>query len=332
MNSQIRAWAQLVRVPNTLTSCADVLAGLALVVGASNSNSKLIVPLLVVSLASVCFYWAGMVLNDVHDLEKDKLQRRNGPIVDGRISIHTARLTGWGLLIGGWCLALLSRTLVPDSLLDVADAAHFTWMIVPISTALAVGIVAYDSRLKATQLGPWLMGLCRGLNMTLGVSLGTAVLWPSAQAWACILSVVLGHVLFVVGITLAARREGLTQQSWIRMIAAWSTSLLGVAAIATSSVWSSDLFWSPGTEFRLDPRTLFPALVFLLALPWLRRAVLSATIPGVETLVPAIKQAILTIIFFDAAVALQYGGNVPGLIVCSFAIPTLALARIFRMT
>ena len=103
MNISIRAWAQLVRVPNTLTSCADVLAGLALVVGAWNSTPKLLVPLVVVSLASVCFYWAGMVLNDVHDLEKDKLQRRNGPLVDGRISIHAARLAGWGLLAGGWC-------------------------------------------------------------------------------------------------------------------------------------------------------------------------------------------------------------------------------------
>lgn len=332
MSNQIRAWAQLVRVPNTLTSCADALAGLALVVGAWNSSPKLLIPLLVVSLASVCFYWAGMVLNDVHDLEKDKLQRRNGPLVDGRISIDAARLAGWGLLIGGWCLALLARTLVPDSLVDVADAAHFTWMILPVSTALAGCIVAYDSRLKATQLGPWLMGLCRGLNMFLGVSIGTAVLWPSSQAWVCILSVVLGHILFVVGITLAARREGLMQQSWLRMIAAWGTSLLGVAAIATSSVWGSELFGSPGTEFRLEPRSLFPILVLLLALPWLRRAVLSVSNPGVGTLVPAIKQAILTIIFLDAAVALQYGGNVPGLIVCSFAIPTLALARIFRMT
>ena len=332
MNRQIRAWAQLVRVPNTLTSCADVLTGLALVVGAWNSTPKLLVPLLVVSLASVCFYWAGMVLNDVHDLEKDKLQGRNGPLVDGRISIRAARLAGWGLLTGGWCLALLARTFVPDSLVDVADAAHFTWTILPISTALAGCIVAYDSRLKATRLGPWLMGLCRGLNMFLGVSIGTAVLWPSSQAWVCILSVVLGHILFVVGITLAARREGLMQQSYLRMMVAWGTSLLGVAAIAFSSIWGSELFWSPGTEFRLEPRSLFPILVFLLALPWMRRAVLSVTKPDIGALVPAIKQAILTIIFLDAAVALQYGGNVPGLIVCSFAIPTLALARVFRMT
>lgn len=332
MNSQIRAWAQLVRVPNTLTSCADVLAGLAMVVGAWNSAPKLLAPLLVVCLASICYYWAGMVLNDVHDLEKDKLQRRSGPLVDGRISIHAARIAGWGLLLLGWCLALLSRALVPDALVDTADTAHFTWMILPTSTALAVCIVAYDSRLKGTRLGPWLMGICRGLNMALGLSIGTAVLWPSSQAWVSILSVLVGHVLFVVGITLAARREGLMQQSWLRMIAAWGTSLLGIAAIASSSLWGSDLFWSSGAQFRLDPGTLFPVFVFLLALPWLRRAVLSVAKPGVGTLVPAIKQAILTIIFLDAAVALQYGGNVTGLIVCSFAIPTLALARIFRMT
>ena len=328
----MRAWAQLVRVPNTLTSCADVLAGLALVLGAWNLIPGMIAPLVMVSLASVCFYWAGMILNDLHDIEKDKAQRRNGPLVDGRIRLASARMAGWGLLASGLSLAFVSRLLVPDSLIDADVMNRSTWMIIPVSVALALCIVAYDSKLKATRLGPWLMGLCRGLNMLLGVALGTAVVWPVEGLWICILSVLAGHMLFVVGITLAARREGLTHQSPIRMTAAWCTSVAGVVGIATSSLWASGSFWLDVVEFRLNPRTLFPILVGLLALPWLRRAILSVTKPGIKTLVPAIKQAILTIIFLDAAIALQYGGNVPGLIVCSFAIPTLALARLFRMT
>jgi len=47
---------------------------------------------------------------------------------------------------------------------------------------------------------------------------------------------------------------------------------------------------------------------------------------------PAIKQAILSIIFLDAAIALQFGGNLAGMVICGLAIPTLALSRVFRVT
>jgi 4-hydroxybenzoate polyprenyltransferase len=273
-----------------------------------------------------------MVLNDVHDIEQDKAQRRNGPLVDGRIRLRSASIAGWGLLTCGLSLALAARFFVPDSMVDSAKNSHFTWLIAPVGLALALSIVAYDSKLKSTHLGPWIMGLCRGLNIMLGVALGTAIAWPTERSWTCILSAIAGHMLFVVGITLAARREGLMKQSSMRMAAAWFTSVVGIGGIATSSLWGSGLFWQDATEFRLDPFSLFPLLVGLLALPWLRRAMLSITNPGIGTLVPAIKQAILTIIFLDAAIALQFGGNVTGLIVCSFAIPTLALSRVFRMT
>ena len=54
--------------------------------------------------------------------------------------------------------------------------------------------------------------------------------------------------------------------------------------------------------------------------------------PGVGTLVPAIKQAILRIIFLDAAIAVQFGGYLTGILVFGLAIPNFALSRIFRVT
>ena len=321
MHPQLRAWAQLVRVPNTLTACADVLAGFTLVAGAWWQIPGIATSLILVSVASICLYWAGMVLNDVNDVEVDRAQRRNGPLVLGHIPVGRARTAGWVLLISGVALAGLAAFLLPSP-----DSSAPLWIVLLLAALLAIAILAYDSSLKAKPIGPLLMGLCRGLNLLVGVSLGACLNWPAELDWPSIVFATAGHVSFVAGITLAARREGILQQSPVRLLASWSVSFFGVVMIALCSRWSV------GRELRLEPNTLFPLLVGLLALPWLRRAIVSIHAPGIGTLVPAIKQAILTIIFLDAALALQYGGNLPGMIVCGLAIPTLALSRIFRVT
>lgn len=331
MHTRIRAWAQLVRVPNTLTACADVLAGFSIAVGPWFAIDGIAGSLLVMCLASVCFYWAGMVLNDVHDVEADRIQRRKGPLVDGRIEIQTAAIAGWTLLFTGILLAGVSSYLLPDPS-HTPTRNQSKWLVVGIGSLLALVIAAYDSRLKATIFGPLLMGMCRGLNLLLGISLGWCFVWPSDSYWdwdsywIVIAVAVIGHVGFVMGITLAARRESLINQSSTRLAIAWMISFLGIVAISLCPLWARD------RPLRLDPRSLYPILIGLLMLPWLRRAVLSVRDPGVGTLIPAIKQAILSIIFLDAAIALQFAGSTPGMIVCGLAIPTLALARVFRMT
>jgi hypothetical protein len=328
MHPRLRAWAQLVRVPNTLTACADILAGFSIVAGAWSQNNGMWPSMLALSVSSICLYWAGMVLNDVHDLEEDRAQRRKGPLVDQRISLAMATCVGWALLFGGVAMSGLAAYLVPA--FDVGelgnDSGFNKWFVVGAGVLLALTIVAYDSRWKATAAGPFLMGLCRGLNLLMGVLLGASFAWPDSTLWMAVIVAVFGHICFVMGITLAARREAFLQQSTVRLKLAWGTSLVGVVAFATCSMFVS------GQTLRLDPFGAYPFLVGLLSLPWLRRAFLSIRSPAIGTLVPAIKQAILSIIFFDAAMALQFAGNVPGLIVCGLAIPTLFLARVFRMT
>lgn len=325
MHTRIRAWAQLVRVPNTLTACADVLAGFSIAVGPWFAIAGIAVSLLLMCSASVCLYWAGMVLNDVHDIEADRIQRRKGPLVDGRIDVQTAAIAGWMLLLTGVLLAGVSSYLLPDRS-NTSTRNQSIWLVVGIGSLLAMVIAAYDSRLKATLFGPLLMGMCRGLNLLLGISLGWCLVGPRDSDWIVIAVAVFGHVGFVMGITLAARRESLLDQSSTRLAIAWMISVLGIVAISVCPLWAMD------RPLPLDPRSLYPILIGLLMVPWLRRAVLSVRDPGVGTLIPAIKQAILSIIFLDAAIALQFAGSTPGMIVCGLAIPTLALARVFRMT
>jgi 4-hydroxybenzoate polyprenyltransferase len=327
MHPSIRAWAQLVRVPNTLTSCADVIAGFAIAAGAWVQINERAVSvagpaLLAACAGSIALYWAGMVLNDVHDVEADRKQRRNGPLVDGRIQIGTARSAGWLLLMAGIALACLSAYLVPKE----SEGNRGPMLTLATSIVLAGSIVAYDSRLKATRFGPILMGLCRGLNMLIGVFLGASIVWPIGNEWSSLWAVIGGHTAYVIGITLAARREGFMQQSKLRLAWSWGVSMLGVVVIGTCC------WWSLPRPFYLDPISWFPGLIAILMFPWIRRVYVSIASPGVGTLVPAIKQAILSIIFLDAALTLQFAGNTLGLLVCGLAIPTFLLSRVFRVT
>ncbi len=320
--ARLKDWAQLVRAPNTLTASADSLAGFSLAVGAWNSTHA--VPLVAVSIASICLYWAGMVLNDVNDVEQDRLDQRNGPLVDERISWHTAARFGWGLIASGLLLAFLATT---------GSTGSAAWKFAPVGAAalLAFWIVAYDSPLKKTTLGPWLMGLCRTTNMAMGISVGLALTeepWESIERMGMAMYLIpAGLGLFVVGLTLAARNESNLEQSSGRLTRGWGLSLIGVSLIAVSAS-----FAGPNSYQHLSPLPGFPILVLLLAMPWINRSLQSIQMRSIPSLVRAIKQAIMTILFLDAAVAVQFAGPVAGMVVCALVIPTFLLGKWFRMT
>lgn len=317
-------WAQLVRVPNTLTACADTLAGFSIAVGVWHVSHA--IPLVLASCASICMYWAGMALNDVNDIEEDKQNCRKGPIVEGRISLQSAWLAGWGLLIAGVVLSVVAACML-------ADTNRLMRVVWPCMTAilLAATIVLYDSPIKKSILGPWFMGACRSLNLLLGFAIGLAAIPDIAERIedlkSTLLVLPLAHGLFVVGITLAARKESVWKQSSLWLAISWLVSFIAVVGLAFST-----LFVSQDLPLRLDPKGGFPLLIALMSVPWMIRAVRSVRDGTIGSLVPAIKQAILTILFLDAAVALQFAGNVAGLIVCALAVPTFALGRWFRVT
>jgi 4-hydroxybenzoate polyprenyltransferase len=168
------------------------------------------------------------------------------------------------------------------------------------------------------------MGFCRGLNLSLGMAILYAVvpvaLGPAAMA------VVVGHVLYITGITIAARREADLAQSRTRLIGGWTICVLGAAVIAFSSILE------PARTLRLEPYWVFPLMIAILMLPLGRRIVDAVRSLQPQRLGLAIRQAILSILFLDAAMALQYSGDWPGIVICLMVLPTLLLARWFRST
>lgn len=322
--ASLRDWAQLVRVPNTLTACADAIAGASLVVGSWSAFAGQLpfaISLLTVSVSSICFYWAGMVLNDVADVEKDRLQRRPGPIATNRITWRSALQGGVVLMILGLVLAIAIAWGVPSSFGVMPRA-----VVVSVALLLAMSIVGYDFWFKSTRIAPLLMGVCRGLNMLLGASVGMLFVSPSSEDIYCLSLAVLGHTAFVTGITLAARRESVLSQSRSRLGVGWTVSLIGVLLIACCA------FPATNRVLNFDSKMWFALLVVVLMLPWIKRAIDSITTLEPRTLGSAIKQAIFSIIFLDAAVTVEFAGNVPGAVVCALIFPTILLGRYFRST
>ena len=94
---KILPWLQLFRLPNVFTAIADVLMGF-LFINLGYQPVQWLIPLIV---STCCLYSAGMVLNDVFDVEVDREERPQRPLPSGKISVSLARNVGFGLLAAG---------------------------------------------------------------------------------------------------------------------------------------------------------------------------------------------------------------------------------------
>jgi 4-hydroxybenzoate polyprenyltransferase len=316
------AWLRLVRFPNVFTVIADGLTGLAIA-----RATWLPLPLTVAIVSSlVLLYWGGMMLNDVFDREKDHQQKRRRPLVDGSIDPGVARLAGFGCLIIGLLILAIGCWYAAEGGRGLASWIPSLWMTVGLGLAIMVCVLLYDGPLKPTRLAPWCMGLCRMGSLLLGISVGWWLepkqVWFAGHFWM----LAAGHGLYVAGITWAARREADQIQDWTLRFG-WLLSLLGVLCIAAGP-W----FTPPEIPLRLGPDWTFFVGLCLLAGPWIRRAMTSVLNPTPMTIQPAVKQAILTIIFFDALMVMQYAGPWPAMLVCSLIVPAVLSGKYLAST
>src|SRR5438874_3323976 len=105
--ASLRAYLELVRVPNLFTAAADVLAGyISVTAGRETFDGQQITWLLI---STVCLYGGGVVLNDYFDEDVDRVERPERPIPSGRVSRSGARRLSVGLFLMG-CLAAASVT------------------------------------------------------------------------------------------------------------------------------------------------------------------------------------------------------------------------------
>ena len=223
--STFRSYLQLMRLPAVFTAMADVTMGFLFVQSGGTEwkpTPSDFATLATLVVASSLLYLAGMVLNDVFDVELDRRQRPERPIPSGRIPLEAARRLGWRLLTLGVAVA--------------AGAMFFTGSLLPgvVAAILATVVLLYDAWLKRTPLGPAAMGACRMLNVLLGMSVVDAQF--HAEHW-----LVAGAIgVYVAGVTLFARKES-EQSSSPQLSLATLVIVLGIAMLGWLPRWSNRL-------------------------------------------------------------------------------------------
>jgi len=304
--STVVGYLQLVRLPNVFTAVADVLMGFLFTHATFAPGAAWILGLLIA--ASVLLYMAGMVLNDVFDVEVDTRERPKRPIPSGRVSLSTARWVGWQLLvagaIAGWLAGYRSGDLRPGL----------------VATALAACVLLYDAGLKKTLAGPLGMGACRTLNVLLGMSL-------SAQPWQAEHALVAGAIgVYIAGVTWFARGEA-DRSRRAHLAGGMLVMLAGVGLLSLLPGWSDRIL----PLIQQQPMR-WGLLMIIVGLIIMRRCLWAITNPTPARVQATVKQSLISLVILDAAVAFAVRGPLGALAVLVLLVPMMLLGARFYST
>lgn len=298
----ILAYAQLARPANIVTAWADVLAGMAVVgipLGMMMGDVPGILPesALWLLLATTGLYGGGVVFNDVFDATLDAVERPERPIPSGRVPMAGAVIFGLVLLIGG-----------------ILAAWQSDWVSGVVACCIAVAALIYDKFGKHyTIWGPINMGLCRGMNVLLGISAIPSMLFE-------VMPICIVPIIYIGAITAISQGEvhgGTSRKGWL------AVGLLGLV-VAILLVLSST-----GYSFIFLYGMIFIAFfVWLVAPPFVR----AAQNPEASMIRKAVRAGILGLIPLNAALAAGFAGWEFGLFIVLLLPISIGLGKIFAVT
>ena len=295
----LRAYLELIRLPNAFTAAADALAGYWLARGMLVGDRRL-AELIV---ASVCLYSAGIVLNDLRDVDIDRCERPARPLPSGQVSL-TAAVWLMTALFGVGLLAAMASGSTRGIVIEVGPANGALWTAVTLVAAIAM----YNLVLKGTPLGPPAMGLCRALNLALPLA-ATRVEITNAHAAA-----LLAVFVYVTALTYFGRDEaGVTSRRRL--------ALGGLGVIGGLLILGFVTVWNPSE----DSLTLVVWLA--LAIQTGRAAWRAWKRPDAVLVRHAMKTFILGISAFDAVIACAVGGWRAAAVVLALLIPPALIGR-----
>jgi len=302
MRQRIWPYLLLMRPANIITALADILAGVA-IAGIIGEASLWAFPDIGdwgnigwLLLSTVGLYGGGVVFNDVFDLELDKKERPERPLPSGAATFGGAIALGVVLLLIGGLSAF-----------KVGPISGI------IASAIVVGVLTYDSLSKHHIFwGPLNMGLCRSLNLLLGVSIVTDVLntlWPVGL-------IPLGYI---GAITLVSQGEvhGGNRPALNLAAALYLVVCLGILGFG---IWAGKSPWIALPFLGLLVYLIFPPL--LQAMKFLEA----------QQVMRAVKAGVLALIVLDSAIAAIFGGLGWGLCVMALLPISRGLAQVFSVT
>ncbi len=292
---------RLMRPANIITAVSDILAGVAIaacLAGNGNTPQWQFIALLI--LSTIGLYGGGVVLNDVFDAALDKTERPERPIPSGLISKNSAAFFGTTLLLMG---------------VVAAAGVHINgWFssATLIAAAIAVCAVVYDKWMKHNSiLGPLNMGICRGLNLLLGMSILPVVL----QRYGYIAIV---PVIYIAAITMISRGEVHGGKKKTLYGAAWLYAV-AIAGILTAGFIRKQVGYT----------VIFTALFAIMIFPPLQKAIRSGEGPSIGK---AVKAGVIALIVMNASWAAAFGMINFALLILFLLPVSLLLAKLFAVT
>ncbi|WP_394749698.1 UbiA-like protein EboC [Spongiimicrobium salis] len=288
------------RPANLPTAAGDIFAGLAMAGilkstpgfgffdGVDFWNSIILVG------ASVLLYAGGVVLNDVFDAKLDAVERPERPIPKGVVSLRAAALFGASLLV-----------------LGIVGAFFVNALSGKIALGLALAIITYDGFSKKYDfLGPLNMGICRSLNLLLGMSVfGQLIHW-----WFIGIP-----LMYIFAITLISRGEVHADNKKNIIFAGilYATVIFSVIGLME--------YFNVRSIFSLLFLVLFAVLIFL---P-LRKAYISNTPKHIKK---AVIAGVLSLIVLDAAMAVGFSEWWYGVLILCLMPLSIWLSKLFSVT
>jgi 4-hydroxybenzoate polyprenyltransferase len=291
----IKSYLQLARPANIITAIADIFAGVAIATFSFSVKEINTIDVVLLCIATVGLYGGGIVFNDVFDLELDKIERPERILPSGKISKNNAITFGLLLLMIGISAAFFCSTNSGLIALIIAILALF-----------------YDKFGKHFYLfGPINMGLCRGGNLLLGMSILNGAI---AEWWY--LGIL--PVCFIAAITMISRGEVSGGNKNTLYFAGFLYAIVNVFQLITA-YQTGNLLW---------------ALPFILIHIYLifKPLIKAISIPIGPNIGRAVKAGVLSLIIMDAAWVAISGNILPAIIVLCLLPISVYLAKFFVVT
>lgn len=298
------------RPANVVTSVADALAGMAIAGYFMNWSDyagggyhfydqaildNFYLPVILLCISTIGLYSGGIIFNDVFDAELDKVERPERPIPSGLISKNAASIFG-GIFffIGIFAAGLYS------------PASRY------IAAAIMIACLTYDKWAKHHSiLGPLNMGLCRGLNLLLGVSIINSAL----QTW-WFLAII--PIIYIASITMISRGE----------VHGGSKKMLYFGGLLYAIVITSILFFAYTKAYFIYALVFVIPFALMIYLPLLK-AIKNPIGPNIGK---AVKSGVIALILMNAAWASAFGVFQIALFILILLPVSLLLSKAFAVT
>jgi 4-hydroxybenzoate polyprenyltransferase len=296
MAGKVTVYLRLMRPANIVTSVADVLAGIAISGYFYNLHftTTSFYPVVLLCLSTMGLYGGGIVFNDVFDAELDRQERPERAIPSGLVSLKEAAFLGAFLLLWG-----------------IGFAFSYSAQAGLIAVLISFFALLYNKISKHIKfIGPLNMGLCRGLNLLLGISVSVSMLTQFYY-------LAMVPVIYIFSITMISQGE----------VHGGNKRNLYIGGVLYAIVVCAILYFAISQLQSL-------AILFLLPFVWMIFTPLINAIknPVGPNIGKAVKAGVISLILMDAAWASAFGSMWAGLFIACLLPVSMWFAKRFAVT